>query len=239
MKTDILAVIRRELNKQTDDKTKQTFQSFFKEQVAAYGVKTAIVSRIAKNHFQDVKPLGKRAIFALCEEMLESDYNEEAFIACKWAYWLHDEYEPNDFMVFERWLEKYVNNWAKCDTLCNHAVGALIVQYPQHIGDLKRWATSNNRWLRRASAVTLIIPANQGEFLDDIFDIADILLHDKDDLVQKGYGWLLKEASRRRQQEVFDYVMRNRETMPRTALRYAIEKMPEDLRRMAMRKVDK
>ena len=82
----------------------------------------------------------------------------------------------------------------------------------------------------------MIIPAKQGKFLQDIFEIADILLHDKDDLVQKGYGWMLKEANRRHHQEVFDYVMRNKETMPRTALRYAIEKMPEDLRHIAMTK---
>ena len=236
MKTDTLAVIRQELNQQTDVKTKQTFQSFFKESVKAYGVKTAVVSIIARNHFQDVRLLEKREIFALCEEMLKSDYNEEAFIAFKWAHWLHDEYETKDFKTFERWLEKYVNNWAKCDTLCNHAVGAFIERYPEHIDDLKRWAKSDNRWLRRASAVTLIIPARQGKFLDDIFEIANILLQDKDDLVQKGYGWMLKEASRRHQQEVFDYVMRNKKTMPRTALRYAIEKMPEDVRRVAMRK---
>ena len=236
MKTDILSIIRRELNQQTDVKTKQTFQSFFKESVKAYGVKTAVVSIIAKNHFQDVRPLGKRGIFALCEEMLKSDYNEEAFIALKWAYWLHDEYESNDFTIFERWLEKYVNNWAKCDTLCNHAIGSFIEQYPQYIDDLKRWAKSDNRWLRRASAVTLIIPAQQGKFLEDIFEIADILLQDKDELVQKGYGWMLKEASRRHHQEVFDYVMRNKGTMPRTALRYAVEKMPENVRRVAMRK---
>jgi 3-methyladenine DNA glycosylase AlkD len=236
MKTDLLSVIRRELEQQTDAKTRQTFQSFFKEQVTAYGVKTSIVSVIAENHFRDARRLGKRAIFALCEEMLESDYNEEAFIAFKWAYWLHDEYEPKDFTIFERWLEKYVNNWAKCDTLCNHAVGAFIERYPQHIDDLKRWARADNRWLRRASAVALVVPAKEGKFLEDIFEIAGLLLHDRDDLVQKGYGWMLKEASRRHEQEVFHYVMRNKRFMPRTALRYSIEKMPEDLRRIAMRK---
>ena len=59
---------------------------------------------------------------------------------------------------------------------------------------------------------------------------------DRDDLVQKGYGWMLKEASRMHQKEVFDYVLRNNKIMPRTALRYAIEKMPEDLRLLAMKK---
>ena len=71
-------------------------------------------------------------------------------------------------------------------------------------------------------------------FLQDVFDIADILLGDKDDLVQKGYGWMLKEASRIHEQEVFDYIMAHKSVMPRTALRYAIEKMPLDLRKRAM-----
>jgi 3-methyladenine DNA glycosylase AlkD len=53
-------------------------------------------------------------------------------------------------------------------------------------------------------------------------------------MVQKGYGWLLKEASRAHQAEVFDYVMKNKAVMPRTSLRYAIEKMPAELRRKAM-----
>ena len=62
------------------------------------------------------------------------------------------------------------------------------------------------------------------------------MLVDTEDLVQKGYGWMLKVASKTHQEEVFEYVIRNREVMPRTAFRYAIEKMPEELRRQAMSK---
>jgi 3-methyladenine DNA glycosylase AlkD len=101
---------------------------------------------------------------------------------------------------------------------------------------LKDWAKSPNRWVRRASAVSLIIPARKGMFLKDIFEIADILLLDKDDMVQKGYGWMLKATSETYQKEVFDYVMSKKEIMPRTALRYAIEKVPQELRVEAMKK---
>jgi 3-methyladenine DNA glycosylase AlkD len=128
----------------------------------------------------------------------------------------------------------YVNNWAKCDTLCNHAVGSFIEMYPECVESLKGWARSENRWLRRASAVTLILPARKGMFLGDIFEIAEVLLKDEDDMVQKGYGWMLKEASKSHLQEVFEYVMAKKAGMPRTALRYAIEKMPEEMRRRAM-----
>lgn len=96
------------------------------------------------------------------------------------------------------------------------------------------WGRSQNRWKRRASAVSLIIPARKGKFLKEIFALADILLLDGDDLVQKGYGWMLKAASEAHQKEVFDYVISNKTTMPRTALRYAIEKMPKELKDEAM-----
>jgi 3-methyladenine DNA glycosylase AlkD len=114
--------------------------------------------------------------------------------------------------------------------------------YPEYVNELKNWAKSQNRWVKRASAVSLIISARKGMFLKDIFEIVDILLLDKDDMVQKGYGWMLKAASETYhksdtyQKEVFDYVMSKKAIMPRTALRYAIEKMLLELRVEAMKK---
>ncbi|MDR1585051.1 MAG: DNA alkylation repair protein, partial [Prevotellaceae bacterium] len=161
---------------------------------------------------------------------------EEAVVACIFSEALHRQYEPADFKTFERWVRKYVNNWADCDTLCNHTIGTFVMMYPACINELKKWAESPERWVKRAAAVSLIIPARKGLFLQDIFEIANTLLLDKDDMVQKGYGWMLKAASQAHQQEVFDYVISKKAVMPRTALRYAIEKMPEELRVEAMKK---
>jgi len=213
----IVEKIRRELQENSDEHTRQSGQRFFKESVDIYGVKTALVSKIAKESFKSIKDKSKADIFNLCEELWRSGYMEESFIACNWSYFIYKQYEPGDFAVFEKWVNEYVSNWASCDTLCNHSIGAFIEMYPQYLSNLKVWAKSENRWVRRASAVSLIIPAKQGKFLKDIFEIADILLLDHDDLVRKGYGWMLKEASRKNQKEVFDYVMKNKATMPRTA----------------------
>jgi 3-methyladenine DNA glycosylase AlkD len=90
--------------------------------------------------------------------------------------------------------------------------------------------------MRRAAAVSLIIPAKHGKFQNEAIAIADLLLTDSDDMVQKGYGWLLKEVSRTHTDEVFAYVTKNKKAMPRTALRYAIELMPKDLKEEAMKK---
>lgn len=119
---------------------------------------------------------------------------------------------------------------------CNHTVGSFIEKYSEFLIKLFEWASSKNRWVRRAAAVSLIIPAKKGNFLKEIFKIADILLLDKDDLVQKGYGWMLKAASQAHQKEVFDYIIKNKAVMPRTALRYAIEKMPNELKKLAMQR---
>ncbi|MBU0615459.1 MAG: DNA alkylation repair protein [Nanoarchaeota archaeon] len=236
MTNQILQDLRKELKENIDEHTKNTAQKFFKEKIKVYGIKTAIVSKISKSHYNKIKDIDKKEIFGFCEDLFASGFMEESFIACNWSYNLNKIYEEKDFLIFEKWLEKYIDNWATCDTLCNHTIGAFVVMFPSYIKELKKWAKSDNRWIKRASSVTLIIPARKGKFLKDIFEIADILIKDQDDLVQKGYGWMLKSASESHQKEVFDYIIKNKKIMPRTALRYAIEKMPEKLRKKAMEK---
>ena len=230
----IIQRIRAELTNNADEATKKSFQRFFKEEVTCYGVKTGLVGKIAKKYWEEIKGLNKQEIFGLCEELYASGFCEEAFIVAYWVPNLADRFEPDDLAIFKSWIEKYVDNWAKCDGFCNHTIGGFIEKYPQYVGELKNWARAGHRWLRRAAAVSLIIPAREGRFLTDIFEIAGILISDNDDMVQKGYGWMLKEAGRLHQEEVFNYVAANKKIMPRTALRYAIELMPKDLKSRAM-----
>jgi 3-methyladenine DNA glycosylase AlkD len=233
---NILSRLRADLLANADEKTRDGAKRYFKEQIKVYGNKTSTVEKIAKKYWPEVKTHGKQEFFALCTELLISDYMDEAFIVSDWLPKYIHYLEPEDLMTFKRWIECYINNWAKCDSFCNHTIGDLIQKYPQLVVEVKSWAKSSNRWMKRASAVSLIVPAKRGLFLSDAFEICDTLLQDKDDLVQKGYGWLLKEESRLHQKEVFDYVLKNRKVMPRTALRYAIELMPKELMAEAMKK---
>ena len=232
----IIDNLRRDLVQNSDEKTKQSGERFFKEDVKLYGIKSAVVGRISKAHYNAVPDKSKSHIFSLCDELWKSGNMEESFVAYNWSYNVRKYYEPVDFEVFERWVNNNVSNWASCDTLCNHTVGTFIEMYPSFLSGLKKWAKSGNRWVKRASAVSLIVPARKGKFLQDIFEIADILHSDRDDMVQKGYGWMLKAASESHQKEVFDYVFSKKATMPRTSLRYAIEKMPKELKTKAMSK---
>ena len=231
----VIAKIREELKASADEKTKKGFQRFFKEEVKYYGVKTGTVGKIAQKYWNEVKQLDKKEVFSLCEVLYQSGYSEEAYVASVWLPNLVEKFELRDLAVFRGWIEKYVDDWAKCDTLCNHTIGSFIEKYPGSVVEVKGWAKSENRWLKRAAAVSLIVPAKRGRFLSDAFEIADILLTDLDDMVQKGYGWLLKEESRLHQREVFSHVIENRASMPRAALRYAIELMPKELRLEAMK----
>jgi 3-methyladenine DNA glycosylase AlkD len=226
--------LRQELISNADERIKESGERFFREEVTLYGIKSAVVTQIGKDHYRALENKNKENVFSLCEELLGSGMMEESFVACNWSFNVRKHFVPDDFKLFERWVDKYVNNWATCDTLCNHTVGTFIEMYPEYLSGLKRWAHSKNRWLKRASAVSLIVPAKKGMFLKEIFEIADILHFDNDDMVQKGYGWMLKVASQAHQKEVFDYVMKKKTTMPRTSLRYAIEKMPKELKAKAM-----
>jgi 3-methyladenine DNA glycosylase AlkD len=232
----IIEDLSKRLKESVDEKTLATSQHFFKETIRFYGVTVPTVNKISKEFSVALASLEKREILDLCEQLWKSGLLEESFVACNWSYDIRDRYERVDFEIFERWIDRYVNNWASCDTLCNHTVGAFIEKYPEYVQRLKAFSTSGNRWMRRAAAVSLIIQARKGLFHEHVFEIADSLLLDKDDLVQKGYGWVLKAASQSNQQAVFDFVMARKALMPRTALRYAIEKMPETMKRKAMEK---
>jgi len=234
--SEILIKLRRELIENSDELLRKSSQHFFKESISCYGIKSATVVKIGKEYFNAIKDKPKTAILDLCDGLWQSGMIEESFIACNWSYYINKYYEPHDIKLFEKWIGSYVSNWASCDTFCNHTVGTFLEMYPEYISTLKVWAASTNRWMRRASAVSLIVPARQGKFLKDIFEIAGLLLTDNDDMVQKGYGWMLKVAGQSHQKEVFDYVMSKKTIMPRTALRYAIEKMPVELKIKAMEK---
>ena len=229
----LLVNLRQELKQNVDLVYKQNYQKWFKKEIKSYGVKTPIVRQISQKYFPKEKI--KTEVFKLCEELLATDFNEEAIIAFDWAYKLKKQYIKSDWKIFSSWLKKYVNNWNKCDIFCTHAFSYWLYLYPEYLLEIIKWTKSKNRWQRRGSAVIMIYPTRKNKkFFKNNFIIADKLFLDQDDLVQKGYGWMLKEASNNYQLEVFNYIMKYKNKMSRTALLYAIEKMPINLKKQAM-----
>ena len=199
------------------------------------GIRTPIVRKIAKKLFKEIKDLKKQDILNLCEELLKQNDNIKTTIAIQWASQLNLSEE--DFKTLERWLDKYINNWGKIDDMCLNVLSHFIVKCPKFKDKVKTWTTSRNMWKRRASAVAFIQGKSwlmHDKYLPDVFEVALDLIHDKEDLVQKGFGWMLKIAAETHQEDVFNFVMQHKREMPRTSLRYAIEKMPKNRKKKAM-----
>ena len=233
---DIIDEIRAELLANADSDAKASSARFFKEPVLMYGMKSKLVKQIAKKYLGQIKSaqLPKADVLDICAALWESGMLEESFVACVFTESMDKSLDAGDFQVLENWVYSYVGNWASCDTLCNHTIGNLLARYPELAERLLIWAQSDSRWVKRASAVSFIIPVRRGLFQALAFQIADTLLLDTDDMVQKGYGWLLKSISEYDQLAVFAYIMKHKDRMPRTSLRYAIEKLPADLKQQAM-----
>lgn len=233
----IVENIIKELKENIDEKYKENLVRFYKNGIKlskSYGVRNPIVRKLASKYWKEIKNKENQEIFWLCEKLLSSEINEPTIIAFQWALGCKKDFQSSDFLIFEKWLEKYVNEWGRCDDLCCKPLGELISQFPELLPKVFSWTKSKNMWFRRASAVCLIPSVRKGKYLKNAFKTADALMKDKEDLVQKGYGWTLKEASNKFRKEVFNYVMKNKNRMTRTALRYAIEKFPKDVKKKAM-----
>ncbi len=142
---------------------------FFKEDIKTHGVKSGNVKALAKPFLKALMQEPKADAFAVCEELWQSGYLEETIISCDLSYSRRKEFVPADFKLFEKWLHTYVTNWAACDTFCNHTVGEILMRFPDKLPVLEKWAASKNRWVRRAAAVSLIVPARKGLWLEESF----------------------------------------------------------------------
>lgn len=191
------------------------------------------IHRLAMQYYRQVKVLPKHKLLRACEQLLDAGFTAIPF---DWMFRIRTQFVPTDFRRLELWLATYVDDWGACDDLSVHALGAFLHQYPDLIPRTDRWTKSSNRWVRRGSAVALIYGLRRKQGLKTALARADALLMDTDDMVQKGYGWMLKEAANHFPQEVFDFVLARKDRMPRTALRYAIEKMPSAWKSRAMQR---
>jgi len=212
------------------------YSRFHKDGKKHISLASTITKKFYTEKFKQIKHLNKEQIFDLCEKLLEYKDDSCRGLAFDWAFRIRKQHTKEDFVIFEKWLDKYVDTWGSCDDFCTHAFGYHLLMFPEFISKIHLWTNSKNKWKRRASAVIFIYSARQNKYLDDVLKIAKSLLLDEEDLVQKAYGWLLKETSVSNQKEIFDFVMKNKSKMPRVALRYAIEKMPANLKKQAMAK---
>ena len=130
-----------------------------------------------------------------------------------------------EFRMFELWLDR-ISSWADHDGLVHYLIAPMVAAKPARMKFVFRWAKSPSRWHRRAACVALIRGARARMFFPEIVKLSELLLGDKDDMVQKGLGWLLRETAKFDAKRTVPYLMRIRGRAPRLVLRTACETLP-------------
>jgi 3-methyladenine DNA glycosylase AlkD len=128
-----------------------------------------------------------------------------------------------------------INNWDLVDRSAGFVIGSYLLDKPKTI--LYKLAKSKNMWERRTSIVSTSYFIRKGQ-AEDTFALAEILLHDKEDLIHKAAGGWIREAGKKHRKELLEFLDRYAAVMPRTMLRYAIEKFPKDQREYYLKKKD-
>lgn len=196
---------------------------------------TGKIRSVSSDVFKLIEDKSIGNVLGLCEQLLEKRKSALGVVAYDWAFRLKKQYTEETFYIFERWLKEYVRGWGDCDDFCTHAFGELLSQYDNLVDKTIAWTEHPDFWVRRAAAVILIYPFRKDKLRDKYpFLIADKLMMDEHHLVLKGYGWMLKVLSTVKHDDVYDYLIKNKDQMPRVSYRYAIEKFDKDKKKILM-----
>lgn len=208
------------------------------EEVWVFGVDTPTQRKIAGELYQRVR--SEWAIedaLAFCDILIKQREMEAKNIGIFLLARYRKSFGKNLLRNMEKWLaDDHCANWAATDALCGEALGPLVRQHPALIAKLKTWTGKRNMWLRRASAVAMILCARRGEQLDDVYAIAESLFKYPEDLIHKATGWLLREAGKPDPKRLETFLLEHGPKIPRTTLRYSIERFPPEKRKILLEK---
>jgi len=223
--TELLVQLRAQLAACADPEFGKSAMRFFREPVDLYGVPTPQVRSISQAAWREVKLWPRAQRNSLCHALWSSGKLEEGGLAIEVYRRFGKQCGSAEFRLFERWLDRFVKNWGHCDGVSCCLLAASIQNEPELIAFLPSWTKSPNRWKRRAAAVTLVREARQGRNTAAIFQIAGLLMEDRDGMVQKGVGWLLKETYPAMPRQTLSFLKPWLGRAPRLVLRLAAEKM--------------
>ncbi len=226
--SDLAERIMAEIRGSSDPEKKAQLRRYFREPIESHGLTSQQSKDIARKYYPEVKGDLAKAM-SLADELLSRRNLSYSSVALRILERFGRQLEPSHFPVFDGWVD-YLTNWATTDHLCTKIIAVTVKKDPGLVVKLLDWTGSDNRWRRRAAAVSLVPIARRGEMLGDVFRVADRLMTDGDDMVQKGVGWMLKEASKSTPEEVRAYLLRWREESPALILRYASEKLPKGMK---------
>nr|VFK25683.1 MAG: 3-methyladenine DNA glycosylase AlkD [Candidatus Kentron sp. MB]VFK29669.1 MAG: 3-methyladenine DNA glycosylase AlkD [Candidatus Kentron sp. MB]VFK74865.1 MAG: 3-methyladenine DNA glycosylase AlkD [Candidatus Kentron sp. MB] len=231
---DVVERLRRSLVSLGDPHHAEGAKRYLGEKFRAYGVRGGKkeIARQLRAALRQHVSLEDEARMALAEALFASGIYEEGQAAILLLQRRKRPFPPETLRMLERWICAHVNNWGICDSFCIGVVCRIPLAFPDQTRVLRGWADSRNRWVRRAACVTMAKLCRVGDFAEDVIELSELLLarNERDDIVQKAWGWMLKELAQRRPALALPYFFRTAPRLPKLVLAQATERLPKSTR---------
>jgi 3-methyladenine DNA glycosylase AlkD len=231
----VAAEIRRILKGEGSAKHAEGVQWFFKEEIKSHGWYTADLRRLGLRCRRTIRDeLGLAFLVQVSNQLFRGHVLEEKIVAVFLLEKSTSDLDDDDFAMLELWLAR-ISSWADHDGLVHYLIAPMVAAKPARMARVFEWAKSPDHWHRRAACVALIQGTRQKMFFVQITRLSNLLLSDKDDMVQKGLGWLLRETAKTDPKRTLPYLMKIRDHAPRLVLRTACETLPDNLKQRVLR----
>jgi len=227
--------LKKELNKLADKKQAAILAGFFKTGKGQYGEGDIFLGIKVPTQRKVVRDYENLSLVDL-KLLLNTKIHEYRLIA---LIILINQYKKTESRDKKKIVEFYlrntknINNWDLVDLSCPNIIGNYLLDRSRQV--LYKLAKSKNLWEKRISIISTLAFIREKQFNDTI-KISEILLNDKHDLIHKAVGWMLREAGKRDLAVLTSFLDKYSKVMPRTMLRYAIEKLAERERRFYLSK---
>ena len=231
---EIAQQIRRALKNGGSTEHAAGVQWFFKEEIKSHGWYTAALRRAIRDCRREIlREYDFEFLTDVADRMFSGPVLEEKIAGVFLLEGLDGKFGDREFAMFESWLDR-ISSWADHDGLVHYLISPMVAAKPARAKFVFRWAKSPNRWHRRAACVSLIRGARAKMLFPEIMKLSDSLLDDKDDMVQKGLGWLLRETAKADAKRTVPYLLRIRDRAPRLVLRTACETLPANAKKSVL-----
>jgi len=209
----------------TEDRRKSN-EWFFKTNKGEYGYGDIFLGVRMPDIRKVAKKFSPKITLKELTELIQSPIHEVRLCA---LIILVNQYKKGNFSkIFEYYIRQinFINNWDLVDSSAPYIIGDYLYNNPDERSILFEFVHSENLWVRRISIVSTFTLIKNNQF-NETLQIAKILLNDKHDLIHKAVGWMLREVYKRDQDLIRTFLKQNYAQLPRTTLRYAIERMDE------------
>lgn len=232
----VLSQIKKDLKALEDREKAKFLQRFFKTGPGEYAEGDAMLGISMPNQRAIAKKYARDISVADAVKLLASKYHEfrmTALVMLVYKYEKSDEDMRRE--IYDAYLAntKFINNWDLVDVSAPNIVGDYLLERDRKI--LYRLAKSSDLWKKRIAMLATFAFIKERDF-DDALKIAEILIDDEHDLIHKAVGWMLRELGKKSQVAEEKFLKKHYKTMPRTMLRYAIERFDEKKRKFYMGK---